>query len=323
MQPNLVYGRSGSGKTSWWMAIARWLWETQGKKTRCYLGDGGGATIDVNGGEEFVEVFNYTARVNPFETVAAITEGHWPKDAADALSPTSQLLPLQAADLLRLGLLVYEGLTVMGDYVMGSQVGGLAYRMAKGEILNNDASFKLTDGGLKVGGNARSHYMLGQRHLWEAVGRTATTPLPVIWTAHERKAGEDESTKESIIGPDVVGQALTSKIGACFGYAVHLHPVHALKKQKDPTTGKDVEQLSLDYRAYTQDHHDPNLKHYVRYYANCRIPTEVRQQHPEIMPEWLPADALEFLRRLAMAKDMGQTLSKQRIDALKDTSLFL
>lgn len=317
MEPALVYGRSGSGKTTWWMTIAKYLWLTQQKKTRCYLGDGGGATISINGGEEFVEVYPYTSRVNPFETVAAITSGDWPVDPE---SSTTQLLQPTLDEWAHIGLVVFEGLTVMGDYIMGSQKGGLADRMARGEILNNDTSFRLKDGSLQVGGNARSHYMLGQRTMWEAVGRTESIPVPVIWTAHERKAGEDESSKESIIGPDIVGQALTAKIGACFGYAVHLHPVHATKKTKDATTGGTVEQMALEYRAYTQDHYDPNLRHYVRYYANVRVPALIRKEHPEIMPEWIPADSLDFLRRLQEARDKGDALERERILKMPNTS---
>lgn len=321
MQPALVYGRSGSGKTTWWMNIARYLWQTKQLKTRCYLGDGGGATIDINGGEEFVEVYPYVQRVHPFETVAAITSGAWPVDATSA---TTQLRPPTEAEWKQIGLVVFEGLTVMGDYIMGSQVGGLAHRMAKGEILNNDASFKLKDGELAVGGNARSHYSLGQRTMWEAVGRTEGIPVPVIWTSHERKAGEDEASKESIIGPDIVGQALTAKIGACFAYAVHLHPVHVAVKKKDPLTGTTVETMSLEYRAYTQDHYDPNLRHYVRYYANVRIPAIVRQKKPEVMPEWLPADSLDFLKRLQDARLLGETLQQERIAQMAPTTtLFL
>lgn len=314
-----VYGRSGAGKTTWGLKLARWFWETRGLRTRWALGDGGGATLQ--GTEEFIEIFPYTLREHPFETTVQLCEGWWPRDPAD---PKSPMIPPTKELRSSVGLAVIEGLSVMSDYIMGTREGGLAARSAKGEVLNNDASFKVVDGSVKLGGNSRTHYGFGQRVMWENVGRSGGIPVEmVLWTGHERQTDGDAEagTKEPIIGPDVCGRALTTKIGAAFGNLIHLHPVHVKRKAKDPLTGKEVEIFELEYRAYTRDHYDPNLAHYVRYLANCRFPAEARGKDPSLMPEWLPPDPLEFYRRLSEGRKLAAELAAQKNAAYKSLSL--
>ena len=62
---DLVYGVSGSGKTSWWLKVAAYVFATTGKRTRWYLGDGGMQTLIVSGAEEFADIMNYNVLTTP------------------------------------------------------------------------------------------------------------------------------------------------------------------------------------------------------------------------------------------------------------------
>lgn len=282
----LVYGKSGSGKTTWGRRIAEHIYTTTGKKTRWYAGDGGVETLA--GTEDFIDICNYTAYPNSFETCARITDGWFPIAPGGALAPT----PDDA--LAEIGMNVFEGLNLMGDYLMGLNEGGLANLMARGITLNNDASFKFTDGTTKVGGNSRSHYGLGQTYMIANVQRSAALPGFTLWTAHERE------TKQGLIGPDVVGEMLTTTIGAYFGNTIHLMSVPVKQEVIDQTTRKKVEQRLLEYRAYTREHFDPSGAHFMRYFANTRLPRTV---DPELMPEYLlGADPIDFYVRLEEAR---------------------
>jgi hypothetical protein len=200
------------------------------------------------------------------------------------------------------GLYVYEGLTVMSDYLMGDVEGGLAFRMAKGEILNNDDSFKFTDGGLKVGGNARTHYGLVQRRIPHMLRENARVPVFKIWTAHEQRA-EDKTSSETIIGPDVAGKAITSKIMGSFGHSVHLTKVAKLVKRKDTHSTKMVDELVAERRAYTESHYDPNGTNFARYLANVRIPEGCP---PGIIPLYYsPPEPLKFYADLETAQKLA------------------
>ena len=290
---DLVYGVSGSGKTTWYLRLALSIYETTGQKTRWYLGDGGGETIRVNDVEDIIDVMSYNLWDHPLEVTQKICEGWWPQDPNE---PNSKLLPTSRDEFEKYGLFVYEGLTVMADYIMGDRAGGLANRMAKGEMLNNDASFKLKDGELTFGGNARTHYGFTQRRIVDCIERTRALPVHVGWSAHERKV-EDEDYKEVWIGPDVAGRLLTTKIGASFGNTIHLQGVKGGSKQKDPVTGRMVDSLMVERRAYLRTHYDPEGQHFVKYYANTRLPIGIVD-----FPEWIPPDPVDYYRRLTETK---------------------
>lgn len=306
---DLVYGASGSGKTTWALKLAEHIFLTTGKKARWYLGDGGGETIEVSGATSgpnpFVEIIHYTDLNNPLETTQLIAEGWAP-------GGQGKLLPPSAEELEAIGLWVFEGLTVMSDYIMGDKVGGLADRMSKGETLNKDESYSLKDGNLKFGGNARTHYSFTQRRILDLIQRSRALPGMVLWTAHERRV-DDEENRETLFGPDVVGKALTARIGASFGNTTHLQKVTTKQKVVDPTTKKTVERLVLERRAYTQEHVDPEAKTFVKYYANCRVPAEVREADPGVMPEFFsPPDPVAFYLALTKAEERNNLLREER-----------
>lgn len=278
----LTYGRSGSGKTSWNLRIAKWLWETKGLKTRWLIGDGGVETVESSGMVDagIIEVFQYNIHVDPFLTCQQICEGYWP---ADPLDPRSKMLPPNFDHLKdEIGLTVFEGLTVMADVMMSDKEGGLSDRAAKGEKIGQDSPFILLDGGKKFGGNPPSHFGFVQRRIEDNIERSRALPNWVGWTAHERKA-EDGETNDKLFGPDVCGKALTAKIGGKFGNTIHLHPASKLVKKKDPVTNKMVDSEEVEYRAYTKSHYDPAQKTYIMYYANNRMPVEFHEDMPEYL----------------------------------------
>jgi len=310
---DLVYGVSGSGKTSWWLKVAAYVFATTGKRTRWYLGDGGMQTLIVSGAEEFADIMNYNLWDHPIETAQKIAEGYWPQDP---FTPNSKLMPTTNDEWAKIGLCVYEGTTVMADYIMGDRIGGLANRMAKGEVLNNDQSFRIQDGDLKFGGTSRTHYGFAQRRIVDNIERTRALPCHVGWTGHERKV-EDDDNKEVWIGPDVAGKVLTTKIGASFGNTIHLHPVKAVVKGTDPVTKKPVDSVQIQRRAYTRTHYDPEAQHFVRFYANTRMPVVLAKEG--FMPEWIEPDPLVYYQRLQEARVKAKQMERESFSGVAVT----
>ena len=294
LKTELVYGRSRSGKTSFLLKLARYIFLKTGKRTRWYLGDGGGETITTTGWADpggFIELYPYIVRNNPIETSQLICEGYFPDDV---LGVKSRMIPPSAEDFERIGLWVYEGLTAMSDYIMGEREGGLANRMARGEIFNKDESFRFKDGDIQFGGNSRTHYGFTQRKILDLIGRTSRLPGIKYWTAHELKV-EDTDYREALYGPDIVGVKLTSRIGANFGNTIHMHVAHVEKEVQDPLTTKKVKRLVEEFRAYTKVHYDPDGQTTAKYYANNRMDARVVEKYPDLMPDYLtPADPVRF-----------------------------
>lgn len=306
----LIYGRSGSGKTSWILKLARYLFLKTGKRTRWLIADGGGETITTTGWtgpDGFIDLWMFSNRNNPIETSQLICEGYTP---ADPLNPNTKMLPPTQRILDDTALWVFEGLTYMSDYIMGEKIGGLANRMARGERLNNDDSFRLKDGDLVFGGNARTHYGFTQRKILDLISRTASLPGIKYWTAHEVKV-EDVDYRESLFGPDVCGQKLTARIGASFGNTIHMHVAHIESKTKDALTGKEVKVIEANHRAYLQVHYDPDAQTTAKYFANTRVDARVRVAFPSLVPEFLfPADPIAFYTLIDQARSREAELDK-------------
>jgi hypothetical protein len=301
---DLVYGESGSGKTTWALQVAQWFWLRKKLKTRWYLGDGGGETIRqviaAYGDPPFIEIWEYPLWRFPFETTNKMMAGGWPKDLNNPESPVE--VPTSYEWLKsEYGLFVYEGLTVMSDYLMGDAEGGLSYRMAKGEVLNNDDSFRFKDGQLQIGGNARTHYGLVQRRIPHMLRQNARVPLFKIWTAHEQRA-EDKTSNETVIGPDVAGKAITARSWAHSALGPPDQGGQLVKK-KDPTSTRMVDEWMAERRAYTESHYDPNGNNFARYLANVRIPEGCP---PGIIPVYYaPPEPLKFYADLETAQRLA------------------
>jgi hypothetical protein len=337
----LVYGRSGSGKTTWCMQLAEAIYEKHGLKTRWLIGDGGFETVEAAGLVDagIVEPFHYTIRNNPLQTTQFICEGYWPEDPLD---PKSRMVAPNYDELgKKYGFFVFEGLTVMAEYVMGDKEGGLSQQAGekakairdlelKNQLITEDRKRAMSIGGgidspyvvtdltgdLVFGGVSMSGFGFMQRRMKDFIERTRVLPGMVYWTAHQREieAKDNDDADEPIVGPDVAGKKLTSVIGASFGNTIHMHLASKKLKEKDKVTGLEVEHLVVEHRAYTRPHYDPDRKTFVKFYANNRMPVTQR----DLMPEFLtPADPLKFYALLEEGRRKHEAARKERLEKLE------
>lgn len=279
---DLLYGASGSGKSN---AIAKMIVELSkqtGKKARVWVGDGSAVTYDplVNAG--ICSVAEFTHRPWPFDVIKRLTTGWWPEDPFDPQSPLVD--PAKQPDLKDVGIWVIEGASVMGAYCMGGIKGGLAEQAGRGIKIGQDSPIqilqgetdktgKLIDGpGTFVGGNPIAHYNVGQRAITDAVQQSRGLSRYVFWTAHEatNDPAQSQLNKELIVGPEVVGKALTASFQRMFGNTPHFQSVAKRGKTKDDFTGKDMTELESEYRIWTNDHFSPDGNTMIRYKALTR-----------------------------------------------------
>jgi hypothetical protein len=269
----MFYGQSGTAKSENLLQIIRLVAKATGKRARIYVGDGSAATYIDSGlvGAGLVEVFSWEGRDWPISTLDQFAEGYRPADKDD---PTSPLVAPTAAELKEIGVWGFEGLSVAGNYIMGDQKGGLAYRAARGEKLGQDTPFAIVEGvlgpggkliagsgpGRTYGGNPLAHYGVAQKRLLGILERSKSLPGEfVVWTAHERSA-EDKVTKETVIGPEAAGGAMTATIQRYFGNTLHHVTAEKRAMVKDDHTGRQVDDLDVEFRIYTRDHISPTTK---------------------------------------------------------------
>lgn len=295
------YSESGAGKTTGLIYLIAKVFNETGKIARVYVGDGSKMSYIEAGLVDagVVQVMDFATRDYPLTVTQQICEGWWPVDPED---PQSKLRKLTPEEMAQTGVWVFEGLSVMGAYIMGGIKGGLAYRGGQGEKIGQDSPIQIVDpSGLKFGGNPMSHYNVGQRHMLQNIQRTKALPGHfVIWTAHER-LGEDVESGEKLIGPEIIGKAMTSWISREFNNTLHFTLATKVDKTTDRTTGKNVGKANREYRIYTVDHFDPDGLTMVKYKAvnRCVI--------PDVIPEYLvgakPGDnILEFYRLMTEAR---------------------
>lgn len=295
------------------MLLAEAIYAKHGLKTRWLVGDGGFETVEAAGlvSAGIVEYVKFNLRDHPLETTQQITEGFWPADLQD---PKSKLIAPDYGKLEKsVGLTVFEGLTPMANYLMGSKLGGLSDLAAKGAIEKKklgdkagvggglDSPYVVKDGETVYGGVSMSGYGFTQRRMLDLVERCHVLPGWVYWTAWERAIGaeDNDDRPEPLVGPDVAGKALTGIIGGSFGNTIHMHQATKTFQEKDKTTQKDITKTVKEYRAYTRSHTDPDQKSFVTYYANNRMPVT----QAALMPDYIyPADPLEFYRILEEGK---------------------
>lgn len=255
------YGAPGSGKSEACARMAETIFRETGKRTRIVVGDGSALTYEHLVEAGVADILDFSTRSWPQATLIQLSKGYWPNAKDD-------LVPTDAATKATIGLYIFEGLSVAGAYILGLVEGGLAWRAARGEKIGQESPIRIVDGvvdpktntvvsgtGMTFGGNPPSHYGVAQRTLQECLNNSKGLKVPVIWTAHEATNNpENDLNKELLVGPEVVGKALTSTIQRSFNNTLHFCTVSKRTKQQDSFTGKAVDDLDVEHRIYTRDH---------------------------------------------------------------------
>ncbi|MFA5352631.1 MAG: hypothetical protein WC291_00210 [Thermodesulfovibrionales bacterium] len=217
----MVYGISGSGKTTQGQELAKFVHRELHKKVRLVSTSGGGWTsiqpaIDAG----LVTPTYVRTRPHPVETLNRLTQGWWPEDPDD---PESPLLPIEKQkDWEDVGGLMFDGATESADWLMSYIVREEAAGRMKSSAQNLAANFK--DGDTSFGTPGLAHYGNIQQRMEDFVTNSkGIQGIYVMWTALELKATDDEGTKLPMYGPDICGKKKTSKAPAWFDNTLHMY----------------------------------------------------------------------------------------------------
>lgn len=303
-----LYGDSGTGKSRSILELIKRMYQQTRKVARVYVGDGSAATYLDSGLVDagVIHLMDYSGKPYPMTVTQQMCDGMWPVDPDDPLSP---MRVLTAEEKAATRMWVFEGISVMGQYMMGHVKGGLAHQAGQGVKIGGEANVAFQDAeidpatgrykpgtgsGQKWGGSNLAHYMVAQGHMLDRINRSKSLPGWVIWTGHEVQA-EDKTTGEKIIGPEMAGSAKSANLSRVFNNTIHF--TVALKaggrdKVKDTYTGADVKQAQLEYRAYVTDHFDPDGLTSSRYRAVIRVPL------PEMMKPYYTGGPGEAIVKL-------------------------
>ncbi len=290
---DLLYGGPGTAKSESAARLIEHVYKTTGKTARVVVGDGSALTYEHLSDAKIAGICDFSSRPWPQDTLQKLSSGWWPNPATGELVPPGfKLLASEwpdgyiwENDLSSIGVYVFEGMSVAGDYIMGHVQGGLAERAGRGEKIGQDSPIRIIEGvidsktgklesgpGTAFGGNPPSHYSVAQKTIIDCLQRSKGLDVDyVLWTAHEAdNNAEKDINKESLVGPQVVGKALTGTIQRSFNNTLHFVVTGKKVKATDKLTSKAVDELQNEYRIYTTDHYSANGTTTVKFKACTR-----------------------------------------------------
>lgn len=256
----VLYGPTGSRKTSQIREFAKYVYEKTGKKTRLLTMDGGGygtAQDYVNAG--IIDVWRLVEEERPLPMLIEASKGRFPKDLKNGLRISNGL----AKDMGDVGAIAVEGWFSIANAAM-------RYLVGKGQKINEDVVSKFeekSDFGdvISFGAPSRGHYGFVQNLILDLIRNFSALNMErILYTSLEGK-GEDKITKALTYGPATAGGAITAAIPQYVGDCLHLEDFQVDK-------GKDKDGLKLvetQIRSWFTSHPDPQTG--VMWPAKCRI----------------------------------------------------
>lgn len=269
----VLYGPTGTRKTSQIGEFAKYIYKTTGKQTRMISADGGGwAPVQdlINAG--IIEAWRITDEENLLSAIRSCGAGAWPKLMKNGIRVSGPVaIPQNKHKALKdVGAYAVEGWASIASGVMGDSVD-------KGRKINEDIVSKFSERGdfgeFSFGAPSRGHYGFAQRFILDMI--KGFTGLPVdrtLFTSLEGK-GEDKISKQTVYGPATAGGAITASIPQYVGDCLHFEDFY-VDAGVDPTNEKQTLK-ELRVRAWFQQH--PDTATGVMWPAKCRlVPSKVQ-----------------------------------------------
>lgn len=280
----LLYARTGAGKTTQIGMLAEDVFARTGKKTRLYTADSGSyASIkpyENLGIIEIVPILNtdpWLFADRAAKGYVRNSTGKWAKDpkANEAIGMYAFESAHSLADLMKTDMekKAADGINVGGD---------------------TNTSFEVKDSAsgesLKIGTTkGYNKFSIPQQRIWEAMMESQKLPAEyVLWTAGVDKS-DDQVAVNKIVGPDVLGHALTGKLPMNFAYTIRMDVLPA-------ADGKSASR----HLMYLGVHKDVNAANATAL-GNIRRPLDAPKLETTIIEPANIVTALKVIRHDAIA----------------------
>lgn len=265
----MIYGVSGSTKTSQAYHLAKWVLgqeENKGKHFRIIHSDGGGyAPFEDSGmitrGE--VKLFDFSYREHALSDYRKLSLGYWPKKIAgtgeEYFKKDDKCL---TKDWSKVAGYIIDGMSSSAQTLIthcSNQTEGVGFK----------ESWKYEEEEETIIGLQQGHYGLIQKEMYQAHMK-GFNRLPVPWLIYTSLLGkgEDKQRKETVYGPQVAGNASTPQVPSWFMDVLHL----------DTTTYETSNGVKEGVVAWFTKH--PDTETGTPYLAKARVMPEV---YPELI----------------------------------------
>lgn len=313
----VIYGPTGSRKTSQIGEFAKYIYEKTGKSTRLISTDGGGwAPIQdlINVG--IIDAWRMVDEPQLLNAIIAASRGAWPTNLRNGIrQPGPTFVPGRdklAASMSNIGAYAVEGWASIASAVM-------RFLIDKGQKINEDVVSKFTEesdfGSFSFGAPSRGHYGFVQSFILDVIRNFSSLPVErILYTSLEGK-GEDRLTKTLQYGPAVAGSAITAAIPQYVGDCLHFEDFME-DKGVDPTNQK--QQLKeTQVRVWFTSHPDPQTS--VMWPAKARlVPSKVPEFKQRLGPNGYFILGQHSLRDYLLTQDAMLSSSVEEARAWKE-----
>lgn len=286
-----VYGGTGSFKTAQAHFLAKYVYKKWGKVTQLASCDGGGwkpLEPDIEAG--LIEAWGVSAIENPRSVMRKLSQGFWPKVTEVGGAKRLILAPPMPETWKKVGCRIHEGLTSTANIIMrdalnkqlvvaGDQRGERGAISFQEEVQTLDAMGKELKSIEKYSFATQGNYNDAQRAVYDFTTNYRSLPCPYVYLTALEARGEEEDTRKTIIGPAVVGKAMTAQVGTWVGDLIHAEDYYI--EIPDPThkPAQGVKQRTMQVskaRYWFIRHPDP--------VTGMLFPAK-----PRVAPEQIPA----------------------------------
>ena len=210
----LLYGRSNSGKSTQIGVMAEHVYKTTGKKTRLYTADKGGidpilpyVNLDIIEAVEMGDTSPFIFLNKAANGYIRSGEGKWVKD--DAANE-------------KVGCYAFESMRGIAEALMAE----MAKKASEGVSIGGGANISFgvqSDGeALKISGMNMAMFGVAQARMTEEIWASQRLNAQyILWTSSVSK-DEDGVSTGKVLGPDVIGKALTAEVPRWFHYTFRI-----------------------------------------------------------------------------------------------------
>lgn len=213
----LLYGRTGSGKTAQIGELAEWVFIKTGLPTILWTADKGGTkTIQPYIDLGLIRV-EHIGSTDPFIFLNRACAGFVRDEKGKWVK----------ADLAKVGLAAFESFRSFAESMMVT----MEQKLASGVNIGGSAniSFQAASDGetLKISAGNQSIYGVAQNQIRNEVWNSHKLDVPyLVWTSAVSK-DEDINAAGKVLGPDVIGKAMTTVTPYWFDYTIRIDTVPA------------------------------------------------------------------------------------------------
>jgi hypothetical protein len=208
----LLYGRTNSGKTAMVGEMAEFVYKTTGKKTRLYTADKGGIdTVTPYIELGLIEPIQL-GTTSPWIFLNNAVQGNVRDSAGKWVKGENG----------QIGMFAFESMRSFAEELMEDMKAKAAQNVNIGGGANISFQVSGDNETLKVSGSNMAHFGVAQGFMTEKIWASQKLDASyIMWTSSVSK-DEDATAAGKVLGPDVIGKALTSEVPRWFNYTFRI-----------------------------------------------------------------------------------------------------